>query len=158
MQSITYGQVTIEHIRQIIENRLQHTYGDTVEITVGTDSQSFADHTKMVDVIAVRIGNSGGFFFYDIERVYLVKNLYQKISWEANRSINLATILFEELQKSDSEIIRHTNIKVHLDIGVNGPTNKLIKEIVGWVISSGFICEIKPDSFTASTIANRISK
>ncbi len=36
------------------------------EFTVGTDSQN-ADHTKMVEVIAIhRVGN-GGIFFYRIE-------------------------------------------------------------------------------------------
>lgn len=158
MKSLTYGEVTIEDIRHIIESRLQSTYYDSVEITVGTDSQSFSDHTKMVDVIAIRLGNNGGFFFYETECVNLIKNLHQKISWETSKSINLATTLFEELQKSNSEIIRNTPIKVHIDIGVNGPTNKLINEIVGWVSSAGFSYEIKPHSFAASTIANRISK
>lgn len=158
MKSLTYGEVTIEEIRNIIESRLQNKYYDSVEITVGTDSQSFSNYTKMVDVIVIRLGNNGGFFFYEIEYVNLIKNLHQKISWETSRSVSLATMLFEELQKSDIEILRNTSITVHIDIGVNGPTNKLINEIVGWVSSAGFTCEIKPDSFAASTVANRISK
>lgn len=56
------------------------------------------------------------------------------------------------------EIIREQKITIHSDIGVNGPTNKLINEIVGWITASGFDCEIKPQSFAASSVANKLSK
>lgn len=33
-----------------------------------------------------------------------------------------------------------------------------IIEIVGWVTACGYKCEIKPNSYTASGIANKLSK
>lgn len=35
---------------------------------------------------------------------------------------------------------------------------QLISKIVAWVHSAGFDCAIKPDSYTASGIANKFSK
>lgn len=157
MKSPTYGDVTIEQIRKIIESRVDKKY-DIIEITVGTDSQSFAEHTKMVNVIAVRLGNNGGFFFYEVEKLQFTPNLKQKISIETSKSVELALLLHDELLKSDIQIIKNCPITIHVDIGINGPTNKLINEIVGWITAAGFNCEIKPNSFAASTIANRISK
>lgn len=39
-----------------------------------------------------------------------------------------------------------------------GPSSKIIPEIVGWVKACGFQCKTKPDSNTASSIANKYSK
>ena len=56
------------------------------------------------------------------------------------------------------EIISEQKIIIHSDIVVNNTTNKLINEIVGWITASGFDCEIKPQSFAASSVANKLSK
>ena len=37
-------------------------------------------------------------------------------------------------------------------------TKELIPELVGWIKSCGYDCEVKPDSFVASSIADKISK
>lgn len=156
MKSITYGDVDITKIRTIIESRIHHN--ESLTITVGTDSQSFANYTKLVNVIVVRINNRGGFFFYDCEYVSLMKSLHDKLVTETLKSIETAYALLMELKKSNMEIIREQKIIIHSDIGVNGPTNKLINEIVGWITASGFDCEIKPQSFAASSVANKLSK
>ena len=106
----------------------------------------------------MRINNRGGFFFYDCEYVSLIKSLHDKLVTETLKSIETAYALLMELKKSNMEIIREQKITIHSDIGVNGPTNKLINEIVGWITASGFDCEIKPQSFAASSVANKLSK
>ncbi len=50
------------------------------------------------------------------------------------------------------------NVEIHLDVGENGPTKDLIKEVVGMVVGSGFAAKIKPDSYGASTVADRYTK
>ena len=40
----------------------------------------------------------------------------------------------------------------------NGKTRDLIKGLTGWVHAMGYECEVKPDSYSASTIADRLSK
>jgi predicted RNase H-related nuclease YkuK (DUF458 family) len=46
---------------------------------------------------------------------------------------------------------------IHADIGEQGQTRDMIKEIVGLIKGNGFEPKIKPESFVASTIADRYS-
>ena len=50
------------------------------------------------------------------------------------------------------------NVEIHLDVGKNGPTGELIREVVGMVTGSGFDAKIKPDSYGASTVADKYTK
>ena len=46
-------------------------------------------------------------------------------------------------------------IEIHIDVGSNGPTRHLIRELVGMIESFGFIACVKPESFGASRVAHR---
>ena len=52
------------------------------------------------------------------------------------------------------------HFSIHIDAGHSnhGKTKDLIPELVGWIKSCGYDCEVKPDSFVASSIADKISK
>ena len=50
------------------------------------------------------------------------------------------------------------NVEIHLDVGENGQTRGLIREVVGMVVGSGFDARIKPDSFGAMTVADKYTK
>ena len=134
------------------------------ELTIGTDSQSFADCTKIVEVIALHRTGRGGIYFYNIERIPKVQSLRQKIYEETTRSLNIADGLLVDveviLEENGINIDEDIDIKfqIHCDIGNNGKTNELIKEITGWVTSYGYECLIKPDSWTANSIADKYSK
>jgi len=84
-------------------------------------------------------------------------------------SITYGEVSFEEMyaliksylsQDKNSEYEDHieNNICIHIDAGLNGPSSQWVDEISGWVKACGFLCVIKPDSYMASTIANRLSK
>ncbi|MCY9401673.1 ribonuclease H-like YkuK family protein, partial [Bacillus haynesii] len=49
-------------------------------------------------------------------------------------------------------------LEVHLDIGKKGMTKDLIQEMTGRITSMGICAKIKPDSYTASSYANRYTK
>ncbi len=155
-------KVTSKEIIDIITNYILENIHANYEITVGTDSQNF-DRTKMVEVIAVHRIGKGGIFFYNISYINKINNLRQKITEETQRSLTIADGLLEELEIS---LIDHNidinelnmNFQIHCDIGQEGKTKTLIKEITNWVTSLGYICLIKPDSYTASGIANKYSK
>ncbi|SDK07389.1 ribonuclease H-like YkuK family protein [Natronincola ferrireducens] len=154
MKSITYGEISFEQVcEKIKEYTIKDLESDYV-ISVGTDSQNIDGYTKMVSVIAIVRRTKGGIFFYDIKRVKKIKNLRQKIFKETQYSIDLASKVMEFLDENRI----YAALEVHVDIGINGHTKKLIREIVGWVIGSGFKCCMKPDSYTSSGIADRISK
>ena len=133
------------------------------DITVGTDSQNHAS-TKMVEVVAVHRVGHGGIFFYRTEYLQKITSLKQKIYKETSRSIENATGLVDgigDILIDEHEVLiddLDINFSVHCDIGHYGKTNQLISEIVAWVHSAGFDVAIKPDSYTASGIANKFSK
>ena len=132
------------------------------EITVGTDSQSHS-RTKLVEVIAIHRVGAGGIFFYRVEYVDKIRILKEKIIEETARSIDNATGLLDEISVNliDYDLdIEDLNVRfqIHCDIGHYGKTSALIAEITNWVESMGYEVAIKPDSYTASGIANKISK
>jgi len=132
------------------------------EITVGTDSQNFHD-TKMVEVVAVHKKGRGGTYFYNIEYIHRITNLKQKINEETSRSLMIANELLEALEDyllENGILLDDLNVsfQIHCDIGKTGKTNILIKEITSWITSQGYVCLIKPDSYAASSVANKYSK
>jgi len=153
MKSPTYGEVSIKRVFEIIKKYIQSQPDEKYQITVGTDSQNF-NITRIVIVIAVWRVGKGGIFFYEIKNIKKITSLQQKIYCETSLSLEKANQLTKILQKENLPY----DVSIHVDIGQNGPTAKIIPEIVGWVTSCGYKCEIKPNSYTASGIANKFSK
>lgn len=156
MRSATFGEVSIEQMTKHIHDYVNKDTNKQYVITVGTDSQKH-DLTKVVLVVAIHTVGYGGIFFYDIKHVDNIKSLQQKIYFETSLTLELAM----ELTKRFAEENIQQKIGVHVDIGddpVKCKTSSLVKEIVGWVTSSGFECFIKPNAYTASCIADKISK
>lgn len=150
----------------IIANYIKQNPDADYEITVGTDSQNHSS-TRMVEVVAVCRVGSGGIFFVHIEVMDKISDLRQKIYEETSRSLENAHGLLDEIYlqivESDEDFdLEKLNIHfvVHCDIGRSrkSKTRILVQEIVGWVEAEGFECVIKPDSYTASGIANKFSK
>ena len=50
------------------------------------------------------------------------------------------------------------DIEIHLDVGEQGKTKEIIREVVGMVTGSGFDAIIKPDSYGASKVADKFTK
>lgn len=162
MQSPTYGEVTMENVAKIVADYLSVDKDAVYGIDIGTDSQTHYE-VKMVEVIAIHRFGKGGIYFYHTEFLPRFYTLKEKILNETGRSIALANSFYDaletELLERDMymEDFKLSN-KIHCDVGNAGPTNAFISEIVGWVKSSGYDCCIKPDSYAASSVANKISK
>ena len=160
MTSPTYGEVSIDRIADIIREKVTEKPGE-YNVMIGTDSQNF-DKTKMVLVIALHDVGRGGIFFYEIQRVNKITNIGQKLIYETNLSLDLASKLVEELDrlKADKgfDYPNLINIGIHVDAGVNGPSKQVIPEIVGWIKACGYEAIVKPNSYAASSIANKYSK
>ena len=161
--SPTYGKLNIQDIPEkiwIFFEKHEH-YDAPVKIIVGTDSQNF-DQTKVVSVIAVICEGHGGIFFYEVTRKPIIKDVRTKLHEETNDSLQVAEQLvgIMESEKRYEEMYLNCPISIHIDAGnsTKGKTRELIPELVGWIKSCGYSCQVKPDSFVASTIADRISK
>ena len=160
MRSITYGEVSMERIVEIIDSYVSKNPYSEYQVIVGTDSQNF-DKTKIVLVIAVIEKRKGGIFFYEITNVTKITNIKQKLYTETQMSLDCATQLMDAFEKRFEETgFDYTKVQfsIHVDAGFNGPTKEVIPEIVGWVKSCGYDVHVKPESFVASSIADKLSK
>lgn len=163
MRSPTYGEVTLERVAELILEFYNKTkeYETAFEITVGTDSQNF-DDTKVVQAIAAVSHGHGGIYFYEVRHVNRMTDVRVKLNYETGSSLELANKLFEVIEndKKFEEMYMNSRFVIHVDAGMSdhGKTKDLIPGIVGWVKACGYECEVKPDSYTASHIADRLSK
>lgn len=158
--SETYGKLELSQIPEKINEYYEKMklYDTPIHIIVGTDSQNF-DKTKLVSVIAVYCEGHGGIYFYEIRRIDKIKDIRVKLHVETGESLKITTELVDLLE-SFPDLFMNTTLSIHIDAGLNpnGKTRELIPELVGWIKSCGYDCETKPESWVASTIADRISK
>lgn len=159
--SQTYGKLALSEIPSKIElyfNKMKH-FDSLFRVVIGTDSQNF-DHTKIVNVIAVTCEGHGGIFFYRVTHEPLIRDVRTKLHTETNQSLNIAMTLTEVMENNFKELFDNMLFSIHIDAGKSelGKTKELIPELVGWIKACGYDCEIKPDSYAASSIADKISK
>lgn len=121
-------------------------------ILIGTDSEYLDHHIDFVSVIVVhRIGN-GARYFWRREVHHQKFGLQERLWKEALISLNVG----QELLKHLFDKSLNFSLELHLDLGYNGKSSKALKEIINLVRSYGFNVKIKPESYAASKIADRL--
>ncbi|HHW31617.1 MAG TPA: hypothetical protein GXX20_08095 [Clostridiaceae bacterium] len=133
-------------------------------IAVGTDSQVCGEYTCFATGIHIhRIGQGA---WCCISRNFEKKqynNLKEKISRETLITYEVVYKLNEELVDSLCKFMeKYKNfdckLEAHIDVGTNGESRKLIREMVSYFQGLDIDAKIKPNSFVASCYANRYSK
>lgn len=158
--SPSYGKLNYDEIAEKITDKIKQYPHDTFSIMIGTDSQNF-DKTKIVLVIVLEHLHKGGIFFYNTSRINRIDNIRQKLFTETQLSLECAEELFNAFDRNYEKTgFDYSNIKfvIHVDAGENGKTKSVIPEIVAWVNSMGYDCVTKPNSYAASTVADKYSK
>ena len=79
-----------------------------------------------------------------------------RILEEVLLSCELALFLRENLEKKLKDF-NYQFRYIHADIGENGDTREMIREVTGLIKGNGFEPKIKPESYVASTVADRYS-
>ncbi len=124
------------------------------KLIIGTDSQ-VREVTHFVTAIVVHRVGKGARYYYMRKTYDNIKSLRQRIFMEAGDSLEIASKLARDLgDRGYTEL----NLEIHLDIGPNGQTKELIRDIVGMITGSGFDAKIKPYSCGASTVADKYTK
>ncbi|PJE69756.1 MAG: hypothetical protein COU98_00240 [Candidatus Staskawiczbacteria bacterium CG10_big_fil_rev_8_21_14_0_10_38_10] len=148
----------IEEIFQYIAERPEKFY----EIVVGCDSSSGDKISFPVAIVVLRVGWGGRFFLKKVKYPDSFKkrfsNFHQRILQEVLLSCELALFLKEALNKKMQSLSSRLNYQfryIHADVGEQGQTRDMIKEVVGLIKSNGFEAKIKPESFAASVVADR---
>ena len=156
-QNSNHEQITFDDVMHRIIGFINADPSCEYRVSIGTDSMTYKDTHFVLAIVVHRVGR-GGIYFYKKFTHEVIKDLRQKLYTETQLSLDAAELLFGALLDIDENIYNRLNLSIHLDIGTNGPTKDLIRELEGWVTAMGYGYEIKPNSYAASSIANKYSK
>lgn len=149
--SPTKGKMTLKRVIKELLCFINEEPSRKYKIIVGTDSSGRGQKIDFVTALVVhRIGRGGRYFW---KRIYHTKfpSLRHRIYKEVTLSLGLAQKL---LQNFEPEKLKQ-DLEIHIDVGQNGQTRDMIKEVVGMVRGSGFDVKTKPDSYAASSVADK---
>jgi len=127
---------------------------DGYNFFIGTDSQIIKKKISIVTCICChKEGGGDNKIFYIKERINRkdYSSLRARMLLEAYRSIEVAM---------EIEPYANNKLSVHLDVGdtKKSKTSLFHRELEFLVQSQGYECEIKPNSWAASSVADRMAK
>ncbi|NLM39615.1 MAG: hypothetical protein GX205_06120 [Firmicutes bacterium] len=149
------GRLTLDEVFDEIRAYIDQYPDDSFRLIIGTDSQLrvHAETTYVTALIIHRKGKGARFFYTRSSEVH-TRSLRQRIFYEASQSLSVASQVLAKM----ADLVQDIDVEIHLDVGNNGATKELIKEVVGMVNGSGFTCRIKPQAYGASSVADRFTK
>lgn len=163
-RNLRNGRMNFEQLYGEIINFIKADTNCSYKISVGTDSQ-VAEKTVFVSCIHIhRVGKGATGFLHKCEMQRPVRNLREKIYLETCASLQLAYLFDEEKIEYIKNLVNQGGeskgvaFEFHIDVGTKGQTKNLINEMVGMVKGLDFIPKIKPDSYCASSFADRYTK
>ena len=154
--SPTKGRMKLVKIVKEISDFISQDSQDKYQLIVGTDSNGDKRADFVTAVIVYRVGHGGRYFWKKTNGCKIYHTLRDRIYQEVNLSLQTAQEMLRQLSsllKSSRE--PSYDFQIHIDVGQNGPTREMIKEVVGMVRGNGFKAKIKPESYAASNVADR---
>ena len=152
----TKGTLTYDEVMKEILSYMKEKSDTHYEVVVGCDSSSGEDPDFPVVVVVLRKREGGRFFIkkvkYSEKRPFL--NFKLRILQEVLLSCEFGIFLKKELEEKAKEM-NYEFKYIHADIGGNGATKDMIKEVVGLIQGNGFEPKIKPEAFAATNVADR---
>ena len=159
-QSVTHGQLKVEdviiHIKAFLEEEPDADYS----LVIGTDSHEKSGRKdsrdiSLVTAVLVHRKGFGGKYFWKRIMESNIHSLREKIYAETMSSLNFASTFVPLLKKDLNGAMPDYNLEIHIDVGEHGDTRDMIKEVVGMVNGNGFKAKTKPDSWGASSVADK---
>ncbi|MGI6620995.1 MAG: ribonuclease H-like YkuK family protein [Bacillota bacterium] len=151
--SPTKGSMSFEAMFQDILDFIAENPDSQYKLIVGSDSQSREQICFVTAVVIHHIGK-GGRYYYTRSFVKKMPSIKQRIFYEAHLSLDIASKLAAQLSYNGHNDL---NVEIHLDVGRNGQTRTMIKELVAQIVGSGFCAKIKPDAYGAQ-VADKHTK
>ena len=153
----TRGNLKIDQVAEEILGYMGDKPEKFYDIIVGCDSSSGDEPHFPVAVVILRKGEGGRFFLKKIG--YKNRKFYNwktRVLEEVLLSCELALFLRENVEnKLKVASFNYQFRYIHADIGENGQTKDMIKEVTGLIRGNGFEPKIKPEAYVASTVADR---
>jgi predicted RNase H-related nuclease YkuK (DUF458 family) len=145
-------KLTKERLIKEIENFILTDEKFAYRVLVGTDSEYFDHKIDFVSVIVVHRVGHGARYFWKRQVLKTNLGLYERLWQEALLSLKIG----QELLKILTSKKLNFRFELHLDLGTIGKSSSSVKEIINLVRSYGFDVKIKPESYAASKIADRL--
>jgi predicted RNase H-related nuclease YkuK (DUF458 family) len=143
----------IADIAKFIESGPSERY----HIVLGTDSQAHnndgEDEINFVTALIVHREGKGARYFWKKQIIKEKPILRKKIWTETTISLMTAQELFPELNEAITAV--KFDFEIHIDVGPLGETRDMIKEVVGMINGNGFVAKTKPNSWGASSVADK---
>lgn len=158
----TRGKLLFEEVIDEITEYIEEEPDKEYDVVVGCDSSSDQDPCFPIAIVVLRKGHGGRFFLKKIK--FSKKENKSFVNWkmrilrEVMLSCKLALSLREKLEEriiNLGEIPNYEFKYIHADIGRNGATREMIKEVTGLIRGNGFEPRIKPESYVASGVADK---
>ncbi|MFD1851737.1 ribonuclease H-like YkuK family protein [Oceanobacillus bengalensis] len=162
-KNMSFEQV-FQHIMQFMRNDPNGNY----RLMFGTDSQVHSYYTRFITGIVIQREKKG--VWACIRKTVVPRkmtNLHERISYETTLTEEVVSMFSDERKNQLIDIVlpniykgASLAIEGHIDIG-SGNRNKtsiFVNEMVARMESLGVEPKIKPDSFVASSYANRYTK
>lgn len=147
------NKLTVKEVATEIIGFMRAEPTRSYKVTIGTDSEIY-DKTSADFVTAIvvhRIGN-GGRYFWRRDEIHKLYTMRDRIMQEVIVSIEIAKTVLEYLRQFDAP--QH-ELEVHVDAGTNGNSGKMIQELVGMIRAHDLEARTKPESYAASSVADR---
>jgi uncharacterized protein len=155
--SPTKGKLSPEETISEISEFVNEEPGKFYRIVIGSDSQSRrvngAPEIDYVTALIVHREGRGARYFWKKERMQKVPVLRDKIYTETLMSLACAQEIVPMLRAKISPA--KYDFEIHIDVGPFGPTRDMIKEVTGMVNGNGFKAKTKPESWGASSVADK---
>ena len=155
--SPTRGEVSISKMVEEIAGFVDEEPTSFYRLIIGTDSQTRRNNGKseidyVTAVVVHRIGR-GARYYWKKEKKSKIPVLRDKIYTETLMSLDAAQEIVPSIRETISPI--KYDFEIHIDVGPLGPTRDMIKEVVGMVNGSGYEARTKPESWGASSVADK---
>ncbi|MBI5147624.1 MAG: ribonuclease H-like YkuK family protein [Parcubacteria group bacterium] len=146
-------RLDVDQMVRVISDFINEDKNRRYKVIIGTDSEKNGEHGAdfVTAVVVRRVGNGGRYFWrrVELDKIYTMRD---RIIREVLISLDAAKELLERLNKSDAP---EFDFEIHADVGENGATKAMIQEIVGMIRANNFEAKTKPESYAASSVADR---
>lgn len=151
------GTLSVDKMIREIANFVDEDSSSFYSLIIGTDSQGKrlngdSEVDFVTAIIVYRRGKGARYFWRkEIHKGKMV--LRDKIYTETLMSMDVAQKIVPKIRKKVSPA--KYDLEIHIDVGPLGPTRDMIREVVGMVNGNGFTAKTKPESWGASSVADK---
>lgn len=167
-QNLSKRNMDFEEVFQHILSFIKVRPNGNHRLIIGTDSQVLSLYTRFITGVVIQREGKGVWACYrSVDIARRIETLKEKISLETNFTQEVACMFTPQKQKQIINLVlpfieKGARFKMvgHLDLG-RGTKNKTriyVNEMIKRIESVGLEAQIKPDSFVASSYANRYTK